>query len=473
MKVKLISILLTLLFVNPAMAIVKLPAVVSDNMMIQRDMPVKIWGWSDLGETVSINFNGQLGKAKAGKNGIWNIQLKAMTYGGPYEMSIQGKANHIILRNILIGDIWVCGGQSNMEMTMLEINQAKEEIIQANYPKIRLLHINRAMSNIPQINANASGWLECNPQTIPGFSAAGYFFGRELHNQLNIPIGLISSSWGGTVVETWTSISDMITQPGYENQISILNSQKFEYPSLPSLLYNAMIHPLTFFPIKGAIWYQGESNSSEAYKYRTLFPNMIANWRKAWNQPDFPFYFVQLANFMEPSDQPEESDWAELREAQHLTLQYPHTGEAVTIDIGDAKDIHPKNKQDVGYRLALNALAKTYGKNIEYSGPEYQSMKIADNRIILTFSHIADGLMTKNKYGYLQGFSIAGENQEFVWAKAYIEGNTVVVYNCQVKNPVAVRYAWANNPDDANLYNSQGLPASPFRTDNRKIRTQY
>jgi sialate O-acetylesterase len=240
----------------------------------------------------------------------------------------------------------------------------------------------------------------------------------------------------------------------------------------PALLYNAMIAPLIRFPIKGAIWYQGESNSDEAYKYRTLFPNMITDWRKAWNQPDFPFYFVQLANFMDAPTQPGNSTWAELREAQHLTLNLPHTGEAVIIDIGDAKDIHPKNKQDVGYRLALNALAKTYNKDVEYSGPEYRSMQIKGDQIILHFDHSGKELIAKGRYGYLHGFSIADVDRKFVWAQARIEGNTVVVSSEEVKNPVAVRYAWANNPEDANLYNSEGLPASPFRTDNWEITTQ-
>ena len=624
----------------PVMAIVKLPSVVSDNMMIQRDSPAKLWGWADKGETVSIAFNGQTEKVKTGKTGIWNVQFKAMPYGGPYEMIIKGKTNSITLKNILIGDIWVCSGQSNMELPVNSINRAKEEIAEAKYPKIRLLTVNKGMSTAPLLDADASGWVECTPQHIENFSAVGYFFGRELYKQLDIPIGLINTSWGGTIVETWTSIPMMMTQFDYKEKMDKLQSKSFAQelvqkdkpdirqiletepgvpqkwylpeveasqwrkttlPALwsaehirgegvvwyrkeftlsleqsqstvticlgaiddwdetylngrkigttqsyntpreyvvcpdglkegknvlvvkvintggdagfyyqpdkmycqtnaskvslsgewtfrvsalvdnsqnvgpndcPSLLYNAMIAPLIHFPIKGAIWYQGESNSDEAYKYRTLFPNMIADWRNAWNQGIFPFYFVQLANFMDPAIQPGESTWAELREAQHMTLKLPQTGEAVIIDIGDAKDIHPRNKQDVGYRLALNALAKTYGKEIEYSGPEYQSIKIDKNQIILTFDHLGKGLIAKGKYGYPQGFTIAGADQKFFWAKASIKGNTVVVYSPFIDNPVAVRYAWANNPDDANLYNSEGLPASPFRTDNWKISTQ-
>ncbi len=479
-----ISLFLSFFVLTGVIADVTLPTVVSDNMVLQRDLPVKLWGRADKGEVVSVLLNGQSAKTKAGKDGIWRIQLKAMPYGGPYDMTIKGK-NTITLRNILIGDVWVCSGQSNMEWVVANSNHAQEEIANAQYPKIRLLTVNKTMSNIPLQDADTQGWLECSPQTIDRFSAVGYFFGRELFRQTDIPIGLINTSWGGTVVETWTSIPMMQTQPEYAQKLSVLLTKEWRYKvstvidasenvgpnDYPSLLYNAMIAPLTSFPIKGAIWYQGESNAPEAYKYRTLFPNMITDWRKAWAQGYFPFYFVQLANFTAPVAEPGESDWAELREAQHLTLKLPNTGEAVIIDIGDAADIHPRNKQDVGYRLALNALAKTYGKQVEYSGPEYQSMKVNDNEVILSFTH-DKGLFAKSKYGYLSGFSIAGDDRKFVWAKACIEGNTVVVYSDKVNRPVAVRYAWATNPDDANLYNSDGLPASPFRTDDWKISTQ-
>ena len=472
---KVIYLFLCLCILYPAMAIVTLPSTISDNMVLQRDLPVKLWGKADIDEAVSVTLNGYTVKTKAGKDGIWRVQLKAMPYGGPYEMTIKGK-NTITLRNILIGDLWICSGQSNMEWHVSNSNNAATEINNAHYPNIRLLTVYKRMSNEPVLEANTPGWVVCSPQTIGTFSAVSYYFGRELHKQLDIPIGLINTSWGGTNVETWTSIPMMRTQSEYAEKLDKLST--LEMPAIigpndyPALLYNAMLAPLTQFPIKGAIWYQGESNAGEAYKYRTLFPNMITDWRNAWGQGDFPFYFVQLANYMATSAQPEESAWAELREAQHLTLKLPNTGEAVIIDIGEAGDIHPRNKQDVGYRLALNALAKTYGKELIYSGPEYQSMKIDGNKIILTFTHTANGLIAKGKYGYLAGFSIAGEDRKFVWAKAYIEGNTVVVSNDQVSRPVAVRYAWANNPDDANLYNSEGLPTSPFRTDEWTISTQ-
>jgi len=633
---------LLMLLAVTASAKVKLPNTISDNMMIQRDKSAIVWGWADSGERVTVSFNGQTVKAKARKDKIWKVELAAMPYGGPYEMIVQGAANTISLKNILIGDIWICGGQSNMEMLMQDVKNAEYEIKNADCPTIRLLHVNRAMSNKPELDVDTSGWTECTPQTIAHFTAAGYFFARNLQKEMDVPIGLISSSWGGTVVETWTSMEEMSKLPGYaervkmmrepgflhkfekkENQpdiyqvlesdkglsekwylpemslvewketrlpgmwggmriygdgviwfrkefdltaeqvkepvvvclgpiddwdVTYLNGQEIgrmdsyntprEYivtperlkvgknvlvvkavnhtgdggftgemkqmycltannriplagdwkyrvsqvietteslgpNSYPSLLYNAMLAPLTKFPIKGTIWYQGESNSGDAYRYRVLFPNLIMDWRNQWKDPSMPFYWVQLANFMKPAEEPGQSDWAELRESQHLTLKLPYTGEALAIDIGETEDIHPRNKQEVGRRLALNALAKTYGKDVEYSGPEYESLKVDGNKIILTFSHVGKGLAAKDKYGYLKGFAIAGADQKFVYAQAVIKGNTIIVSSDDVPNPVAVRYAWADNPIDANLYNAAGLPASPFRTDTWKIRTQY
>jgi sialate O-acetylesterase len=602
-------------------------------MMIQRDAQVKLWGWADRGETVTVSLNGQTNNVKPDKDGIWRVTLNAVPAGGPYEMTISGSTNTVTVKNILSGDIWVCSGQSNMEMSVAgtrgKVNNWQKEIEEATYPQIRLLTVKKKISPAPLKDIETQGWTECNPQSIGDFSATAYFFGREIHKQTGVPVGLINTSWGGTNIETWTSLPTMKTIPEYlpkinrmtekkqpaslpvvkvdeitvndlgfrqqwyksgykikglkqvsvpstnqdegifwyrmefeldasqaaapitlnlgkidDNDITFLNGVEIgrteghdiervytvnkglkqgknelvvclinpvgsggiysdadqifcktasgniplagkwyctksailkrnsgpnEYPSL---LYNAMIVPLAEYPIKGFIWYQGEANANKAYLYRTLFANMINDWRKVWKQNDLPFYFVQLANFMKPSETPTESNWAELREAQHLALKLPNTGEAVTVDIGDADDIHPKNKQDVGYRLALNALAKTYGKDIEYAGPEYASMKVEGDKIVLTFKHAAKGLVAGNKYGYLNGFTIAGDDRKFVWAQAYIDGNTVVVHSNKVKTPVAVRYAWANNPDDVNFYNSEGLPASPFRSDSWEISTQ-
>lgn len=481
---RIIQTVLLLFFLYPAMAVVRVPAYISDRMMFQRDMPVNVWGWADKGEGVTVRLNGQSQKVKAGKDGTWKATLKPVPYGGPYELTIEGKNNTLTFGNILVGDIWVCSGQSNMEWLVAHSRDAEKEISEARYPNIRLLSVSKKMAATPLQEAvvENGGWLECSPETIGNFSAVGYFFGRELYRNLDIPVGLIDCSWGATNIETWTSVETIGKYPEYRAKIEdmqrlpekLQNESTFLPNEYPALLYQAMVLPLTRFPIRGAIWYQGETNTKEAWKYRFLLPNMITDWRNAWKQDDLPFYFVQLANFTAIDAQPVESQWAELRESQHKTLSLPHTGEAVIIDIGDAADIHPKNKQDVGRRLALNALAKTYGKPVEYSGPEYVSMKTEGDRIVLKFSHTCDGLIAKKrKYEYLQGFAIAGPDRKFVWAQARIEdNNTVVVFSNEVKSPEAVRYAWSNNPDDANLYNSCGLPASPFRTDDWKLSTQ-
>jgi sialate O-acetylesterase len=572
-----------------------------------------------------------------------------MDAGGPFEMNISGKET-ITLKNVMVGEVWICSGQSNMEWTVSSTNNAEQEILEAGYPDIRLLTVTKSALPVPSANVPSDGWHICSPQTVPAFSAIGYFFGRNLQENLNLPIGLIHTSWGGTPAEAWTSQAMLKTLPDYvgvvnnieKNVDSLINAYQdytnwqkkwaqkmdqwieqviaqdkgnqenwaaadyefvswktMQVPGLwemkglpgfdgivwfkkevmfdkswtgqdlilhmgpiddidvtwfngvklgsetlynkereytvpasaikegrnvitvsvmdhggggglygdanlyylkagkkiqdlsgdwayqvstdmekipgdlkrptspaykPSFLYNAMIHPLIPYGIQGAIWYQGESNADRAYQYRTLFPAMIQDWRKNWQQGDFTFLFVQLANYMAVKPQPADDAWAELREAQTMTLSLPNTGMAVIIDIGEANDIHPRNKQDVGYRLALNARNLVYGEDVPYSGPLYHSMKIEQDKIRIFFDHVNDGLAVKAG-AKLQGFAIAGEDKKFVWANAEIDGETVVVSSPQVERPVAVRYAWASNPV-CNLYNSADLPASPFRTDN-------
>jgi sialate O-acetylesterase len=437
----------------------------------------------------------------ADQDGKWAFNMNCPEAGGPYEMTLTGK-NAITIKNIMAGEVWVCSGQSNMQWSVKASANPEQEIAEANYPDIRLFTVERKVAQQPQSDCTGS-WTSCSPETVPDFSAVAYFFGRELHKRLDVPIGLIHTSWGGTPAEAWTrrdaleadaDFEPILTR--YDDAIAKYPQAKEEYekkleewkqaaekakaegekaprkprppfgpgnPHSPAGLYNAMIAPLIPYGIQGAIWYQGESNAGRAYQYRKLFPAMIKNWRDDWGQGDFPFLFVQLANFMAIKPEPGESAWAELREAQLMTLSLPNTGMAVIIDIGEAEDIHPKNKQDVGKRLALWALAKTHGKELVYSGPIYKSMKAEGNQVILNFDHVGGGLVAKADE-QLKGFAVAGEDRKFVWADARIDGDTVVVSSEDVSEPVAVRYAWADNPV-CNLYNKEGLPASPFRTD--------
>jgi len=494
---------LLLVSAGAALADIKLPAVISDNMVLQGNKKVSIWGWAEPGEEVmvSVSWHRMKWAVTAGKNGKWMFKMNSPKMGGPYEMTISGK-NTITLKNIMVGEVWVCSGQSNMQMSVKSSANAEQEIAAADYPNIRLFTVERKVAEQPQSDCVGS-WTLCSPQTVPGFSAVAYYFGRELHEELDVPIGLIHTSWGGTPAEAWTRREVLEKEADaspilerYDDAVAKYPQAKKEYEQKliewkkavekakaegertprrpgaplgpghhhsPAGLYNAMIAPLIPYGIQGAIWYQGESNASRAYQYRKLFGRMIQNWRKDWGQGKFPFLFVQLANFRAVNPQPSESDWAELREAQLMTLALPNSGMAVIIDIGEADDIHPKNKQDVGKRLALWALAKSYGKELVYSGPIYKSMKIEGEKIILHFAQVGGGLVAGPDEP-LKGFAIAGADRKFVWADAKIDGDSVVVSSDEVSTPVAVRYAWADNPV-CNLYNEEGLPASPFRTD--------
>jgi sialate O-acetylesterase len=391
---------------------------------------------------------------------------------------------------VLFGDVWICSGQSNMEWQLKSSKDAQMAIDASSNPNLRLFTVKKNPSPTPVTDVTGK-WDESSSQTSPTFSAVGYFFGRELQKQLNVPIGLIHTSWGGTAIQLWQSKEAIEADADmkqvfddWQKRQEQYDSAKKKYEELaaaakadgkpaptpprnpgngPATLYNGMIAPLVPYGITGAIWYQGESNAGNAKLYRKQMPAMINQWRKEFGV-EFPFYMVQLANFMAKTPEPVDSDWAELREAQLQTAQTnPKTGMAVIIDIGEEKDIHPRNKEDVGKRLALAALGQHYGKNIVYSGPIYADKKIEGNKIRLTFHQTGSGLIAKGDK--LTGFAIAGEDRRFVWADAQIDGNSIVVSSPEVQNPVAVRYGWANNPD-CNLYNKEGLPASPFRTDN-------
>ncbi len=622
---------------------VRLPRLISDGMVLQRDAEVKIWGWALPREKITIDFKGKKYNTTTGKCGKWSISLSPMKAGGPFDMKING-SNNLIIKDILIGDVWICSGQSNMEISMKRVSPLYEyEIANSENIYIRYFTVPKKYNfNTPQKDLEFGNWQKMNPENILGFSAIAYFFAKELYKKYHIPIGLINSSLGGSPAEAWISeeplkafpefyeeaqkfkdntlISQIINSDkerisawynllrvkdkGYENpeeiwynptldvsdwdtikipgywvntplgsvngvvwfrkEIDIPASmagkkaklllgrivdadsafingvfvgttgyqyppRRYEIPSgllkegkniivvrvisnignggfvldkpydlvvgeekidltgewryklgaktpplegqtfirwKPLGLFNAMISPLLNYRIKGVIWYQGESNAGEPLKYRKLFPALIKDWRENWNQGDFPFLFVQLPNFMEAKDEPSESNWAILREAQLKTLSVHNTGMAVAIDIGEWNDIHPLNKKDVGRRLALAAQKVAYGgEDVVSSGPIYKNMEINGNKIILKFTNTGSGLVAKGGEK-LKHFAICGADRKFVWAEAKIKGNKVIVWNDNISKPVAVRYAWADNPEGANLCNKEGLPASPFRTDN-------
>jgi sialate O-acetylesterase len=449
-----------LLAATAGLADVKLPAVISDHMVLQQGMKVPIWGWAETGERVRVTLANQDVEAVADIAGRWQVNLKPLEAGGPLRMTVTGD-NILVVEDILVGEVWVASGQSNMQMNVGGCINAAKEIEAANYPKIRLFTVPNVTALAPQRDIRGS-WSACTPRTVAGFSAVAYFFGRDIHKDLDVPVGLIHTSWGGTVCEAWMSQKALQADPDFKPILDRMEKMGGGDPNRPTALYNAMIHPLIPFAMRGIIWYQGESNARRAQQYRKLFPALIADWRKDWGEGDFPFLFVQLANFMAAKPEPTESAWAELRQAQSMTLSVPKTAQAVTIDIGDAKDIHPKNKQDVGRRLALAAEAVAYGKKVVHSGPVYDSMKIDGSKAVLKFTHCGGGLAAKGDK--LTGFAIAGEDRKFVWADARIDGDSVIVSSEKVPAPVAVRYAWADNPQ-CNLYNKEGLPASPFRTD--------
>ena len=458
-----------LLVTNVLNAEVSLPKIIGSNMVLQRNQEIKIWGWADKGERITVGFNGLERMIRANEEGEWMVTFPAMKAGGPHDMYIQGK-NLIELENILVGDVWVCSGQSNMVWLIERMSTVANDTAGANFSGIRLFTVPNNAQNRPVEDIPSGEWMPCTPQNLLPFSAVGYFFGREIHRQLHIPIGLLSTNWGGTNIETWTSGESIAKVEGFAERVANLShldtsSTALKPNSEPCLLFNGMIHPLLNLGVKGVIWYQGESNAPRAYQYRELFPLMIEDWRQKWGYPEMPFLFVQLANFRAVKEEPGESDWAELREAQRMTLDLPNTGMAVIIDIGEAGNIHPGNKQDVGKRLALAAMKIAYGKDIVHSGPIFKEMRIEGKQAILSFNHTGSGLMAKDRYGYLKGFAIAGPDKIFHWARAMIQDDEVIVSCDWVDEPVAVRYGWADNPDDVNLYNAEGLPASPFRTD--------
>lgn len=470
-----IAVFLTATF--PLRADVTLPGLFSNDGMLQADQPLRVWGNASPGEAVAVSFASQTVDTVAGDDGGWEVVLEPVEAGGPHEMVVKGR-NTIRLTNIVVGDIWVCGGQSNMQFRIEISAGASEAMAQADHPDLRLFTVERRVADEPSDDVPGE-WRVCTPQNVRGFSAVGYYFGREVLAQTGRPVGLISANWGGTLIEQWVPVELLQSDPDYQPILDryeemIASGEEMNHTHHPAKLYNAMIHPIGRFAIKGVIFYQGESNAMRADQYRKLFPDAIRVWREdIWEQPDLPFLFVQLAAFGDPQTEPSEwSGWSfpELREAQLMTWQNTdHTAMASAVDVGEAEDIHPKDKKTVGQRLALAAMNQVYGQDdVIYSGPIYREMRVDGSRIGLSFDHIGSGLMVEG--GELAGFAIAGRDQKFVWARASIDGDTVWVEADEVAAPVAVRYGWGQNPVST-LYNREGLPASPFRTDDWPVGT--
>jgi sialate O-acetylesterase len=488
-----------------AWADVSVPAIFSDHMVLQRDQEDPVWGWAEPGEEVTVTIAGQSHATKAADDGSWKVVLDPLPAGGPYDLTIKGK-NTLNFADVLVGEVWICSGQSNMQWSLAASYDADLESLAANFPEIRLISVPQVGTQEPQKDFNGR-WERCTPDTVKNFSAVGFFFGRQLHQTLGVPIGLINNAWGGSAAEAWVRRDILEANEEYGPLMDRWKQMEAAYPqqkadyekrvaewkeaaekakadgqpepprpggnpdgnmngnARPGNIYNGVLKPTIGYGIKGAIWYQGESNAGRAYQYRDLFPLMISSWREEWGQGEFPFYWVQLADFMAEKPEPGDSAWAELREAQTMTMtRLPNTGQAVIIDIGEGKDIHPRNKEDVGKRLARWALAKDYHVEIPYSSPLYQSMEVKDGKVVLTFDQVGGGLQTFDVNEAL-GFTIAGPDKKFHNAQAKVIGpNQVEVWSDQVTEPASVRYAWADNPI-VNLYSREGLPATPFRTD--------
>jgi len=495
-----VSLILSLLWISQTTkANVKLNSLFCDHMVLQRNIENPVWGTADAGEKITISIDSQNYNTKADKDGKWKIKLKPMKAGGPFTMVVSGK-NKIEVNDILIGEVWVCSGQSNMQFGVSGIYNADVEIACANYPEIRLLNVEQKGS--PELQSDIEGkWQTCSAETVSEFSAVGYLFGKRIHQALGVPVGLIHNSWGGTPIQAFIPRDVMEANPACKNMLvssdkrieaftieSLEIAQKeydkwvkdgkpgaFKYPPTdprynnkrPANLFNGMVHPLLGYGIRGAIWYQGEANKFDPGLYQSLFPMMITSWRERWGQGDFPFYWVQLADHFPEDQQPEDSNWAKLREAQTMTLSLPNTGQAVISDLGEADNIHPQDKQTVADRLVRHALVNDYGFNMVASSPGFKSMEIQNNKIVISFNNIDKGLYAFDTKE-VKGFAIAGKDGKYVWAEAkIIDKNKVEVYSKDVLEPLHVSYGWASNPV-ANLYDKNGLPVAAFKTDFEK-----
>ena len=481
-SMKLVPALLILTTVISARADVTLSPIIGSHMVLQRDGACPVWGWADADEEVTVEFSGQKKTAKPDAAGKWMVKLDAMKANATSQaMTIRGK-NTLTLEDIVVGDVWLCSGQSNMEWTVAGAANPKEEIAAGNHPLIRQIKVNNPGAVKPEEKVIGSGWKNASPQTIGEFTAVGYYFAREVRKDVDVPIGLLSANWGGTRIEPWVPPQGFKAVPALKD----IADKLAEFPKTtekpdkadpakmvvsvnhqtPLALFNGRIAPLVPFGIRGALWYQGESNVGEGMLYLEKMKGLIAGWRDVWQMPDMPFYYVQLAPFIYKGANPEAL--ARIWEAQTAALKIPHTGMAVLTDIGHTTDIHPKNKQEVGRRLALWALAKDYGKKgLEFSGPVYKAAAFDEGKATLTFDH-GKGMKSKDGQPFTH-FLIAGEDKTFVPAKAEIVGDTIVVSAEGVAKATAVRFGWSQDAEP-NLFNAAGLPASPFRTDDWPVK---
>lgn len=490
-----LAVVVSVFGAGSAMADVKLPNIFGSHMVLQQGQKNKVWGLADAGEAVTVSIGTQSHKATAGADGKWSVMLDSMpASGAALTLTVKGK-NEVKFDDVLVGEVWICSGQSNMQWSVNAANDPDLEKAAAKHPKLRMINFPQVGTQEPIWTHPDRQWQVCSPETVGGWSAVGYFFGRQLHQTLDVPVGMINNAWGGSACEAWINRDLLTKTPAYQPLIErwmldektfaelskktdLNDDQKKQLAALqgrmrgnarPANIYNGVLSSHLGYGIRGAIWYQGESNASRAYQYRDLFPLMIQNWRDEWGQGDFPFYWVQLADFMAEKPEPADSAWAELREAQTMTMKrLKNTGEAVIIDIGEGKDIHPKNKVDVGRRLARWALAETYKvAGIPCRSPLYKSLEKQANKIVLTFENVAPAANGWRPFDVNEprGFAIAGDDKKFVWAKAKIlPDGRIEVWADSVKEPAAVRYAWADNPI-VNMYSSAGLPLTPFRTD--------
>lgn len=491
----------------------KLPAIIADHMVLQQQLADPIWGWDTPGTTLTVSFAGQVKTTTAGQDGKWTVKLDPMPANAtPQAMTIKGSSEHV-LQDILVGEVWMCSGQSNMQFGLSGDWNGDLEALGSEIPGIRLISVPQVGTQELQTDFKGQ-WAACTPETSRDFSAVGFFFGRHLHRVLGVPVGLIDNSWGGSAAEAWVRRTSLEQDPRFKLLMERTVQQETALTSpaakarheaamtasraaaakakaenkpqpkprrqatgwltgnaRPGNIFNGVVYPTLGYGMKGVIWYQGESNASRAWEYAQLFPFMIQQWRAEWKQGDFPFYWVQLADFMAEKAEPAESAWAELRESQTKTQALPNTGQAVIIDLGEGKDIHPKNKRDVAARLARLALAKDYGVKLPFRSPEFKSVAFAGNKAMVTLDLFGSDLRPFDVAEPV-GFTVCGEDQVWHHAKGRIIGkDQVEVSSDQVAKPIAVRYAWADNPV-CNLFSKDGLPVTPFRSDDFAMTTQ-